>query len=71
MARPAELGAPENRSQAAAYAPAELSGVVDIILLLQKQVGGLQGEAGAGPGLARILCQRFGSLGFYARALAR
>ena len=53
--RPAALGAPENRSLAAAYAPAALKVVVDYILLLHEAVGRLRGEAGLARGLARIL----------------
>ena len=64
IGQPAALGAPENGSQAAAYAPAALVRVVDIILLLEKLVGRLRGEAGLARGLATILCQRLGSLGF-------
>ena len=48
--RPAGLGAPENRSLAAAYAPAELVRVEEIILLLHEAIRQAPGRGRAGPG---------------------
>ena len=50
MARLAALGAPENRSLAAAYAPAELRVLVNIILLLHEAIRQAPGRGRAGPG---------------------
>ena len=48
--RLAELGAPENRSLAAAYGLAALVRVVDIILLLHEAIRQAPGRGRAGPG---------------------